>query len=628
MPIGPYPTFDACVKANQDKRNPGAFCADLERKIKQQMTDTQMAEEDKELNNTHSVEGIEIFAAGNWTDSQGLERQWTDSDLDKLLKNFNGDSKLNPLPVKVGHTDDQFNARVADELGIPNSLVTGDEGLGAPRLGRISNVRKEGSTLVADFEDVPHAITQMIEAGFYNAVSVEIDMPDDDDPHLSGVAILGAELPAVGTLASLDTASIFSNATKPWVTLSFQDGEPIQIDPEELALEFQDISAKMEELIKGKKGARLLRAFWAEIRGKMSGITGKKFSASQWATIIEEERKGSNIKLPIALVATLSQETAGKMGMAGMDALKIKNFELPDELKATLLASIGEPNDNFFDRCMEFDFGIKGMEKLGFCAWLTKEYTGKWPNLDNGGAEAPTQSQESENPLLDDKFDIQEDNMGEFVLAPEDLPRLYEALGLPDTATIEDVLAAIAAMKGEEMPPAEDGLVPPLGMPMSEEGNPNKDAEIEALKTEIAGQSARIEALTGFNKNLEHERLVITYAKQAETWITLSGTPEERGKELADIHESAGKETAVKVLSSYQQAHDAAMEAGVLKSVGALNRVDDVKPDEFQDKVDEYAKEHSVSFEKALVAMSSMPKYQAEFAAYTKRVNAAVVGGK
>jgi len=39
MPIGLYPTFNACVKANQDKRNPEAFCADLERKIKQQMAE-------------------------------------------------------------------------------------------------------------------------------------------------------------------------------------------------------------------------------------------------------------------------------------------------------------------------------------------------------------------------------------------------------------------------------------------------------------------------------------------------------------------------------------------------------------------------------------------------------------
>ena len=596
------------------------------------------AEQDETTNSTHTVKGVEIFASGTWTDSQGQEREWTEADLDQLLKNFNADSASNQLPVKVGHTDDAFNARVADDLGIPNSLITGDEGNGAPRLGYLANVRKDGSTLIADFEGVPNVITEMIQAGFYNAVSVEIDMPDDDDPHLSGIAILGAELPAVGTLASLDTASIFSTSKNPWITLSFQTGEPVQIDPEELALEFQEIHNKFEEIIKGKKGARLLRAFWSEVRRRMSEVTGKKFmeyqfSAAQWTSIIDEERKSSNIKLPIALVAKLSPETAGKMGMAGLDALKIKNFELPDELKTSLMSSIGTPDDSFFDSCMAFDFGIKGMEKLGFCAWLTKEYTGKWPNLDNGGVEREqtngreSQVAESESPPVpddinkEDKFNTQEEqNMGEFVLAPEDLPRLYEALGLPDTANIEDVLAAIMAMKGEEMPPM-DGEVPPMGLPMAA---PAPEAE----NPRIAALEAELNQLKGFNKNLEHERLVMTYAKKAEAWVTMSGTPMERGEELASIHESAGKNIAEKIVSSYAMAHQAAEDAGVLKALGATHRQDAAKPDDFQDKIDAYSAEHSVSFEKALVALSTNPKYYSEFQAYNKRVAATFKGGK
>jgi len=573
----------------------------------------------------HTVKGIEIFAAGTWTDSQGQEREWGDADLDRILKNFNTDSKDTPLPVKVGHTDDEFNTRVADELGIPNSLVTGDEGLGAPRLGQISNVRKEGSTLLADFENVPNIITEMIQAGLYNAVSVEIDMPDEDDPHLSGIAILGAELPAVGTLASLDTASIFSNAKKPWITLSFQEDEPVQIDPEELAVEFQDISTKMEEIIKGKKGARLLRAFWSEIRRKMSDVTGKKFSASNWATIIEEQRKDSNIKLPLELVAQLCPDCAGEMGKRGITALKIKNFDdIPDQLKTSLMTSIGEPDTNFFAKCMSFDVGVKGGEKLGFCAWLNKEYTGEWPNLDDGGEvpSVPEQEPKDEsNNTQDDEFNIQEETMGEFVLAPEDLPRLYEALGLPDTATIEDVLAAIEAMRGGEMPMPPGDEQPPMGLPMSEE---EKTPNAENVR--IAALEAELQQLKGFNKNLEHEKLVITYAEKAQNWITMSGTPKERGEELAAIYESAGAATADKVAKGYQMAHQAAEDAGVLKSLGAIHREDEAKPDDFQDMTDEYAKEHGVEFEVALTVMAN--KHPAAFKEYSKRVKMAVQGGK
>lgn len=35
MPFGPYRDFDDCVRKNQDKSNPQAYCAALERRIKE-----------------------------------------------------------------------------------------------------------------------------------------------------------------------------------------------------------------------------------------------------------------------------------------------------------------------------------------------------------------------------------------------------------------------------------------------------------------------------------------------------------------------------------------------------------------------------------------------------------------
>jgi len=34
MPFGPYKDFDDCVRKNQDKSDPQAYCAALERRIK------------------------------------------------------------------------------------------------------------------------------------------------------------------------------------------------------------------------------------------------------------------------------------------------------------------------------------------------------------------------------------------------------------------------------------------------------------------------------------------------------------------------------------------------------------------------------------------------------------------
>jgi len=36
MPIGPYKDFKACVRQNQDKKNPDAYCAEIQRKIEGQ----------------------------------------------------------------------------------------------------------------------------------------------------------------------------------------------------------------------------------------------------------------------------------------------------------------------------------------------------------------------------------------------------------------------------------------------------------------------------------------------------------------------------------------------------------------------------------------------------------------
>lgn len=573
-----------------------------------------------------TVEGVEIFASGTWTDSQGQEREWTEADLDKLLKNFANDSKTSPLPVKVGHTDDSFNERIADELGIPNGLLTGDEGNGAARLGYISNVHKEGSTLVADFENVPDVLTSMMESGFYNAVSVEIDMPDESDPHLSGVAILGAELPAVDSLKSLSSANIFANATKPWITLSFQEGEPTQVSPEELALEFADISSKMEEIIKGKKGARLLRAFWSEVRRKMSEVTGKKFSAfsaADWTAIVESHAN-STLNLPLETVAKLSPEMGGRMGMEGMTKLKIKGFQLPDELKGALLEMGGEANDEYFGRLMGLDLGIEGSEKLVLCAILTKERTGNWPNLTNkGGVQPAKQSEEAEAPVEPNPEFNMEEVMNEFVLATEDLPRLYEALGLDESATIDDVLAAIMALKGEPAP-EEDGMMPE--MPMSDDATPpDMEARIAALEAQLSAKDEQIGVLSEHVKNTEHEKRVMTYTRMAQDWGAIPGKPEELGAELAAIEEESGSKAVERMVATYKALNGKGVEIGITQSIGATHRIDAEVTDSFQDEVEQYAAAHDMSFEKALAKKAV--ENPIAFASYKNRVRTAV-GGK
>ncbi len=562
---------------------------------------------------TKTVAEVEIFAVGEWTDSQGHTRPFTQADIDTIIANF--DSTADPIPLKVGHTSDDFNTKVADEMGVPRTALTGEDGAGAARLGVISALTRDEDKLIATFENVPEPLTDMIESGMFNAVSVELDVPEDDVLILSGVAILGAELPAVPTLASLDQSTVYSHmkASKtPWVTLTFQeDGEAEQIDPQILAEDFKAVDNGMEELIRGKKGARTLRAFWAEVRAKMSKLTGIQFSSfSNWQTIIDQSRD-TTMSIPLDFVAKVCPEIASQMGMNGQTSLKVKGFELPPALKSALIAHGGDPDDQFFGRLMSMDMGVRGGDKLGLCALLTREHTGAWPNMeDNQMAENNTPNPNPDNPMP--QREMEEDIMPNFQLDPAvDLPVLYEFLGLPDTATIEDVLAAIEARgAGEEMPPEEE-------MPMPEAPIPGMQSP------EMAELQKRMEALESRNQHLEHNELVTSYQKYTTSWHAVAGNPEELAKELTTIHENAGKDAAEKMVLVYQQANQAAEEAGVLKAVGtSINRLDTEVKDDFQDEVEAYAKTEGITFNKALGVMASQKP--TEFAEYHARVNAAM----
>lgn len=165
---------------------------------------------------TRSVGDVEIFSVGTWTDSAGQIREFTAADLDAIIA-ASGD----PIPLKVGHTSVAFNTRVADALGIPVDLLTGDRGEGAPRLGLVAKLRRHGDKLLADFASVPDPIADLIEGGQFNAVSVELVFKDGK-PHLSATALLGAEHPAVGNLKPLNLAKFAEAKDGAWVTFPFE----------------------------------------------------------------------------------------------------------------------------------------------------------------------------------------------------------------------------------------------------------------------------------------------------------------------------------------------------------------------------------------------------------------------
>ena len=206
MPIGEYPDFAACVADNKDKDNPEAFCAWLEHKTTGKWPGEHEME-DAKLPALKTLENVEVFAKGTWTDSQGHTQTFDDNYLNGMVRNFHDGAAL-----KTGHSADDFNRGVAKALGVPLELVTGESGTGqgAVGLGRMSELKRVGERLVAKFRDVPHQIAKMIEDNLYTSVSAELTEQRDGSFAIDGVALLGAQRPALGPLENrLATARVY-----------------------------------------------------------------------------------------------------------------------------------------------------------------------------------------------------------------------------------------------------------------------------------------------------------------------------------------------------------------------------------------------------------------------------------
>ncbi len=131
------------------------------------------------------IKQVEIFAAGLWN---GIE--FSNEDLKLIAFSFDKLKDKHKVPLKMGHNDKQ---PFTD---------------GQPALGWIEKVWLEGNKLMAKLVDLPDVVFSAISNKLYKKVSIELEVSvnhkDDFYPFvLSGVALLGADIPAVNTLADL-----------------------------------------------------------------------------------------------------------------------------------------------------------------------------------------------------------------------------------------------------------------------------------------------------------------------------------------------------------------------------------------------------------------------------------------
>ena len=139
----------------------------------------------KQKDGLYKIENAEIFRTGH---IRGID--YTEKDIDQMIETVKALGHLPPL--KDGHHDEKE---------------------GWPALGFVTNLRRKGNVLIADFSDMPKVVYDAIKNRRYDRVSIEFMarlMDNGKKIHkmfLRAVSILGAELPQIKELQPLRTAT-------------------------------------------------------------------------------------------------------------------------------------------------------------------------------------------------------------------------------------------------------------------------------------------------------------------------------------------------------------------------------------------------------------------------------------
>ena len=242
---------------------------------------------------TREVSPVQVFKAGTWNGDT-----YTSEDLDHMLSAFTELRGFVDPPVQIGHTSDAFNMMIAEKLGVPKELITGDQGKGAMALGWVSKMWREGDVLLATLSDVPEPLGLLIEARSYKPVSVTVmwDYKWNGKTYpkvINSVSLLGFERQAVGEIAGLEGAAMyvelldgksvdledaFSMPTAGDVHRDSAIGE--DVTEADLEATFDVMATAAEEAIRGRKGAKIFRVIMGELKGKLKNFLPKKETTS------------------------------------------------------------------------------------------------------------------------------------------------------------------------------------------------------------------------------------------------------------------------------------------------------------------------------------------------------------
>ena len=237
---------------------------------------------------TNIIKGVEIFAAGIHNGDT-----YTEQDLDEMVTAF-GQLDYRPA-IKIGHSKDTP---------------------GAPSYGWVTNLRRAGNKLLADFADMHDSVVDAVRKRAYDRVSSEVYFNlkrggKQFGKALKAVALLGAEVPAVANLVPLHKMEFAAEGEFEKV---FALEEELHVTPEAM---FECLSERMAGIIhhsqkESEMDLKQLQAQVKELTEKLDALVDEGAEADEIKKLSVQVKELKN------QIATLADDDDAMHDVAAM----------------------------------------------------------------------------------------------------------------------------------------------------------------------------------------------------------------------------------------------------------------------------------------------------------------------
>ncbi len=545
---------------------------------------------------TRDLKNVVIFRPGTHTDSQGRTKSFERDDLQKMVTAF-WSGIPESIPIKMGHSTDEFNQKVADALQLPMQLLVGegDRHTGAARLGEVVGLHLNG-VLTADLR-LPEKVAQLVTQGFFTANSPEIMFgrthtfpsgeKEDVPITLSALSLLGAQRPAIPGSPGLQAGTMLAEYK------DHNGGADPQLGPGSLLsvqcfteCNFSEQEGDFDE------GTKKISA---------DAASDGTPNASVWNVPIRDLGRGTFVQASVSAANEASAKTV---------ALRVvENFLF--NVGGPLGKVIGGALGILFARRLVVGKPSKtNRGAIGRLLWkFSEELEGK--EFFDDGDEVFTIFPDLPDDIkiaLQEKIMVQpkgKEELAEHAPSGVSDERWQACLTKARADGIENPEAHCKTQLGgsSSMSTAETAKALGLSEWADEKAILEEIAKLKVSSTAFAEQGVSI-------KSMETKILTSEYSAETAKLTHYPGKPEEMAIELVRIHQEIGESTAKDMLTAWQKTNGYAEQAGITKAQLAQG---DGKPDEpatFEEKLSEFKVEHPDASERdaTLATMKQHPR--------------------